>query len=197
MLAKILAFLTPSAIVLAIFAAGFGIVAARGHRIAESPARLAPGQVEPEHLPDLGADRIVLPAPALTPDEVVRTQLAGLADANADGIGILQCYVFASPGNRRVTGPLDRFGAMVRQGAFSCFASPHATLVGRPDIEGPVAKILVSIIDRQGRMQAFTFILSKQRIEPHQDCWMTEAVIPLGGLAPPAEERGPTRRDSA
>lgn len=197
MLARILAFLTPTAVVLAVFAAGLGIFAAQTRPNSESRLLLAPGQVEPEHLPDLGADQIILPAPGLAPDEVVRTQVAGLADANADGIGILQCYVFASPGNRAVTGPLDRFGAMVRQGVFSCFARPHATLVGRPDIEGPVAKILVSVFDEQGRVQAFTFILSKQKLAPHEDCWMTEGVIPMGGLAAPQESESASRRDSA
>lgn len=196
MLAKTLAFLTPSAITLVIFAAAFGLQAAQTGPHEGSPLLRAPGHVEPEHLPELGADRIVLPTPELSPEDVVRTQLAGLADAQADGIGILQCYVFASPGNRTVTGPLDRFGAMVRQGAFSCFAKPHATLVGRPEVEGPVAKILVSVFDQQARVQIFTFILSKQRIEPHKDCWMTEAVFPMGGQAP-EESEARSRRDSA
>lgn len=138
-----------------------------------------------DSLSALGADRIQLPAPELTPDEVVRTQLAGLADPAPHGVGILQCWAFASPGNRRVTGPLDRFGRMVRDGAFACLARPQATLIGRPCIEGDVARVLVTVIDDQQQMQGFQFILSRQKDDPFAGCWMTEAVFPVTSLAPP------------
>lgn len=186
MLPRIVAFLAPSALVLTLFAAGLGILSSPLVRDAPATALIRPGGLEPEHLPKLGVDKITLPTPAMSPTEVVETQLAGLANPKGDGIGILQCFAFASPGNRAVTGPLDRFGAMVRQGPFACLAKPQATLIGAPQVEGSIAKVLVTVVDQRRQMQAFTFILSRQVIPPHEGCWMTEAVLPLGGLAPPA-----------
>jgi hypothetical protein len=191
MLPRILAFLAPSAAVLALFAAGLGLLYSPLVRDEPAAALIRPGAVEPEHLPELGADKITVPTPAMSPTEVVETQLAGLADTRADGIGILQCFALASPGNRAVTGPLDRFGAMVRQGAFACLAKPRATLVGAPQVEGVIAKLLVTVVDERRQMQAFTFILSKQVIPPYEGCWMTEAVLPMGGLAPPKTQPEP------
>ncbi|HEX6963149.1 MAG TPA: DUF4864 domain-containing protein [Lacipirellula sp.] len=121
---------------------------------------------------------IVLPGPALSPDEVVRLQLAGLGNPRSDGIGVLQCFVLASPGNRAATGPLDRFGKMVRRGPFQCLANQRACLVGRPHIVEHTARVIVTIVDQQAQIHAFTFVLARQASPPFADCWMTEAVWP-------------------
>jgi len=122
--------------------------------------------------------RIVLPDPALKPEDVVKLQLAGLADSQPNGLGILQCYFFASPANRAVTGPLERFGRIVRQGPYGALTNPRAVLVGRPERHDRYARLLVSVIDSQARVQAFAFVLSRQQDPPFADCWMTEAVFP-------------------
>lgn len=158
---------------------------------------MAPGAVTAEHLPEMGADQLAFPKPALSPADVVRIQLRGLADPKADGLGILQCYYFASPRNRVATGPEDRFTLMVRQGPFACLARPQATLVGQPQVDGRFAKILVTVVGEHQQMQAFTFILFKQQTAPFENCWMTEAVYPLGGLAPTAPANGNPRPDAA
>jgi hypothetical protein len=149
---------------------------------------IAPSALAADDLPRLGADRMVLPSPDFSPKEVVEFQLAGLADPAPNGIGILQCFCFASPANRAATGPLERFGAMVRQGEFACLAAPEAKLVGKPRISGPLARLLVTVVDSEQRLRAFTFILSRQASEPFKDCWMTEAVFPVtnGFDEPPA-----------
>ncbi len=198
MVTRKIAFLPP-VVLAAWFAFVAGIVyTALARPDLRRPALFAHGAVEPEHLPELGADQIVLPTPELTPSQVVETQLAGLADPKADGIGILQCYVMASPGNRNVTGPLDRFGAMVRHEPFACLAKPQATLVGQPEVEGVIAKLLVTVIDERQHMHAFTFLLAKQTAGPYKDCWMTEAVFPAGKLAPPGtDDAAKAHSDSA
>jgi hypothetical protein len=132
--------------------------------------------------------QIIEPKPALSPAEVVQIQLAGLADARGDGLGVLQCYAFASPRNRAATGPLDRFAEMVRTAPFASLARPRAVLVGEPLIDGRFAKLLVTAIDRDDQLHAFTFIMFRQEEAPLADCWMTEAVYPAGGMAPPASE---------
>lgn len=136
--------------------------------------------------------QIVLPSPALPPERVVRLQLAGLSDGRADGVGILQCFLLASPANRAVTGPLERFGQMVREGPYRCISHPRAILVGRPEQEDDVARLLVTVMDEHSAMQAFTFVLVKQQDAPFKDCWMTEAVLSALPPAPAPEKPAPS-----
>jgi hypothetical protein len=54
------------------------------------------------------------PDPALDPADAVRVQVQALAENGADDAGIALTFRFASPDNRRQTGPLGRFVAMVK-----------------------------------------------------------------------------------
>jgi hypothetical protein len=54
------------------------------------------------------------PSPLLSPDEVVKIQVAALKDNDASNSGIELTFRFASPENRSTTGPLDRFGRASR-----------------------------------------------------------------------------------
>jgi hypothetical protein len=145
-----------------------------------------------EDLTARGAGQLQQPDPDLSPADVVRVQLAGLADARGDGLGVLQCFLFASPRNRLATGPLDWFAEMVRTEPFARLARPRAVLVGEPQIDGRFAKLLVTTIGRDDQLHAFAFILYRQDAAPFADCWMTEAVYPVGEMAPPAERGGIT-----
>ena len=120
---------------------------------------------------------LVQPSPDLAPDEVVRLQLRSLGNNTSDNRGILQCFCFASPANRRVTGPLARFIAMVRSPPFDTMARQSAALVGRPVIEEPYARVLATFLDELQQVHVFRFELSKQVVEPYVDCWMTDSVI--------------------
>jgi hypothetical protein len=192
MRSKFVSFLAPSALVFLGFAVLVG-VAYSPLMQEQGPLHdfVRPRTLEPEQLPDLGADQLLLPSPQLSPSDVVQTQLDGLADPDGNGVGILQCYCFASPGNRAVTGPLDRFGQMVRQGPFACLGQPRATLVGEPQVDGRLAKLLVTVVDQQQMVHVFTFILFKQLDPPFKDCWMTEGVYPFGQLGDQPEPAQP------
>ena len=140
--------------------------------------------LDPQDLIGVDLSGVVFPNPELPPEEVVRLQLAGLSDAKTDGVGILQCFCLASPGNRVVTGPLERFGQMVRTEPYQCMASPRAVLIGRPQHGDNVARLLVTVIDDEHNVRAFAFVLSRQKEKPFQDCWMTEAVLSAFPAAP-------------
>jgi hypothetical protein len=178
MLLRVIHFLRPTflAMVLLGLVAGVVNLANRGARA--QPDFIGPGGLAAGDLEHVDLTRVVLPNAKLAPDEVVRLQLRGLGDDAADGVGILQCYCFAAPANRAVTGPLERFGAMVRQGPFHCMARPRALLVGRPQLDDQRARVLVTVVDEDSRVRAFTFVLARQQDAPFQDCWMTEAVLP-------------------
>jgi hypothetical protein len=183
---RVINFLRPTFVVLVLFALAVGIANAMwliaGDRLTPDAQAGSPA-LEAERL-DLS--HIILPSAELTPDEVVRLQLAGLRDPQSDGVGILQCYAFASPANRAITGPLDRFGKMVRQGAFQCMATPRTMLVGRPQQTDRIARVLVTLVDDEDRLHAFTFVLGRQQEAPFKDCWMTEAVLPSLPAAAPS-----------
>ncbi len=187
MLPRVLHFLTPTFAALVAFGFTVGIVNLIWPARDAQPDFVAPGSPMAADLDGLDLTRVVLPSAKLLPEEVVRLQLSGLGDLQADGVGILQCFCFASPANRAVTGPLDRFGAMVRQGAYGCMARPRALLVGRPQYDKEVARVLVTVIDERASLRAFTFVLARQHVAPFKNCWMTEAVLPAVPATAPEE----------
>lgn len=187
-------FLMPTLAVVALFALGAGVAGLLFPRPAAEGEFVARGGLTAEDLGNLDLARVELPRPSLSPTEVVELQLAGLADPSPDGVGILQCYCFASPGNKIVTGPLERFHQMVRSGNYQCLSRPRAVLVGEPIVQADVARVLVTVLDENWRVRAFTFVLSKQKEEPCRDCWMTDAVmasLPAGGDEPPTPPESP------
>merc|ERR1719197_688777 len=50
------------------------------------------------------------PSPALAPISVVESQMAALAEGD-----VQRCYQFASPSNKKITGPWQKFEILVRQ----------------------------------------------------------------------------------
>ena len=125
------------------------------------------------------------PDPELSPEDVVGIQLEGLAsDSPADGV--VQCYAFASPGNRYHTGPLDRFAAMVRNEKYRILAERDEVLIGKPVYQDGNVRVLVTCVKR-GQIRSFVWVLARQT-GPYDGCWMTEAVFALGSgpdLPPP------------
>ena len=182
------AFWKPSAWALLLALAGYAVAAAilgYAHKFGSDRTPelgFGGGLDETEFAADLG--RIVLPSAKFSPCEVVQTQLDGLARPGDDGIGVLQCFIFASPGNRAATGPLERFAGMVRTPPYNLLGMADAVLVGQPQIDGEMARVLVTLVSPADRIGGFTFILRRQRQGKYQDCWMTESVLPLVNPAP-------------
>ena len=119
------------------------------------------------------------PAPELGPGEVVKIQLEALRGNDAQDSGIQLCFRFASPGNKVHTGPVERFGQMIRQ-------EPYALMLSYLDVQyEPIeiaenrARQRVTLI---GPTEAITyvFLLSRQLEAAEggcKGCWMTDAVI--------------------
>jgi hypothetical protein len=125
-----------------------------------------------------------LPSPRLSPDDVVRLQVGALRALRDDESAINQCYVLASPANRAYTGPLNRFIAMVQNHAYGSLVLQSSALVGQPVIRGSQATVLVTVLDQNRTPRVYRFFLSKQTEPPLADCWMTDAVIPVGEPMP-------------
>jgi Domain of unknown function (DUF4864) len=129
------------------------------------------------------------PSPQLAPEDVVRTQLNTLSADGPIPERIKNCYRFASPANREHTGPVERFGRMLKSPSYDVMLRAHWFLVGKSIQQGNEAHLLVTIVDNQGQLALFRFFLSKQVDPPYADCWMTDSVL---RLTPPPATPPPT-----
>ena len=119
------------------------------------------------------------PGPAWTPAEVVRIQLEALRANGADDAGIATCFAFASPGNRRVTGPLARFARMIRQGPYALMLRYRDAEFHPVEVGSCVALQRVTLLDATMAV-TYVFVLSRQGetacAECCPGCWMTDGV---------------------
>jgi len=133
------------------------------------------------------------PQPDLSPTDVVRLQMNALQASSVDKSAIKRCYAFASPSNRSVTGPLERFTAMIEKAPYNQMVSGAPVLIGKEVVRDDRATVLVSMTQESTPPAVFRFYLSQQKISPYEDCWMTDAVLNVRLPQPiVAEEFAPT-----
>ncbi len=118
------------------------------------------------------------PSPELKPSEVVRIQVDALRTNSPSNKGIELTYRFASPGNKRSTGPLDRFTEMVRSAPYDRLLNHLSARYGPVAVSDNEAYQIVIITDKEGEEVAYIWVLSRQSEGEFRDCWMTDAVIP-------------------
>jgi hypothetical protein len=123
-------------------------------------------------------DSLPEPAPDLSPAEVVRLQVEALGanDTPHEDAGIEAAFAFASPANKRATGPLERFRRLFDTPAYGPMIDHDGATYSTPQVEGTVARMGVILTTAQGERVGYLFRLSKQEGEPHADCWMTDGV---------------------
>jgi hypothetical protein len=119
------------------------------------------------------------PHPDLSPRDVVTAQLAAMQnnDEPAADHGIAQAYQFASPGNRAVTGPLERFVGLVKNPIYRPLLNHRRAELGMGFQHGDDAWQEVLIVDETGRRIVYEFGLSRIA---ETGCWMTDSVMPRG-----------------
>lgn len=119
----------------------------------------------------------MVPAPDLVPSEVTRIQLEALRTNAPGDEGIALTYRFASPDNRRTTGPLPRFVAMVKSPPYDRLLNHRHVDFGPVEIVDGKAYQAIVVIDADGGRAGFIWIMSRQGAGEFEDCWMTDAVI--------------------
>ncbi|MBI1357319.1 MAG: DUF4864 domain-containing protein [Acidobacteria bacterium] len=121
----------------------------------------------------------VEPAPDLEPRDVVEAQLAAFRhnDDPEPDAGIRIAFGFASPANRQMTGPIDRFIAMIKQPGYDILLHHQRSSLSDTTKKGDQARIKVHLIDAKGAESAFVWILSRQIEKPYEGCWMTDSVF--------------------
>ncbi len=116
------------------------------------------------------------PDPDLSPREVVQVQLNALRRNEELGgdEGIATAYRFASPANRAVTGPLERFVGMLKNPLYRPMLDHASAMFGPVQDDGDVARLQVVLFGRMGEVAAYDFTLSR---DEQSECWLTDGVM--------------------
>lgn len=117
------------------------------------------------------------PNPELAPDQVVKIQMEALRNNDSSDNGIAITFKFASPDNKRVTGPLARFTRMLKNPLYKPMLNHQSARYGPIKISGDMATQRVTVIDADGKAIIYVFTLSKQSGPPCAGCWMTDSVV--------------------
>ena len=124
---------------------------------------------------NFAASLALQPHPSLTPQEVVEFQLTALQSA-ADG-GIEATFRFASPANKRVTGPLTRISRLFDSALYQPMLDNKGTDIRLVRNDGFTAELMAGVVDDSGDIHWYRFRLSRQTESPYLNCWMTDAVM--------------------
>ncbi len=127
----------------------------------------------------------VEPTEALGPEEVVRIQMDAFRLNNQDNDGIRIAFRFASPTNKRVTGPLPRFARMMMQATYRPMLEAERVTVAVGEQNDVLSRVRVDVVTEGGESASYYFYLRKQAGGPCEGCWMTEAVE----VIPPTQQR--------
>jgi hypothetical protein len=117
------------------------------------------------------------PGPEYKPDQVVQIVMDSLQHNDQDDSGIATTFNFASPGNKKYTGPLEKFTAMVKTTAYKPMLNCKSIEYGAMQIEGDRAQQVVTLVDSADQTAHYLFRLSRQTDGPFKNCWMTDGVI--------------------
>jgi hypothetical protein len=119
------------------------------------------------------------PDPTESPEEAVSVQVEALGDNDSpyENAGIMTAYNYASPANRRSTGPLDRFIEMVESQRYSPMIDSKEAVQGPIERSGGSAEQRVTVTGEGGRTVRYEFGLSVQSNGRFDGCWMTDSVL--------------------
>jgi Domain of unknown function (DUF4864) len=121
------------------------------------------------------------PRPELSPEEVVRYQAEALQHNDEPRLdaGIERAFRFASPSNKQMTGPLEKFIRIVKSPPYSPMLNSVSSSIVGSEVKDDQARIAVHFVAADGRRATYIFVLSKQNEGEFNNCWMTDGVAPL------------------
>ena len=119
------------------------------------------------------------PEPELKPNDIVRLQLLAMQQNDDSNFGIEVTFRFASPANKKQTGPLKRFIRLVRNPSYRPLLNHINATFLELTVEEDFAVQDVIITTSNGKRIGYRFRLSIQKGPLYPDCWMTDSVIPF------------------
>jgi len=126
------------------------------------------------------AVELLIPDPALSPAEVVETQLKALQvnDTPETDAGIAQTWAFAHPDNKRVTGPLPRFAGMIKGPMYRLLLNHQSHEIEEVSSTDDQAVFAVTVTGESGKAVIYQWRVAKVAEGEHAGAWMTTAVSP-------------------
>ena len=119
------------------------------------------------------------PEPELKPNDVVRLQLLAMQQNDDSDFGIEVTFRFASPANKKQTGPLKRFISLVRNPSYRPLLNHiNATFLELTGEEVFAVQDVI-ITTYNGERIGYRFRLSIQKGPLYPGCWMTDSVTPF------------------
>jgi len=122
----------------------------------------------------------VSPSPALRPHRVVEIQLQALQhnDLPFADAGILQTWAFAHPNNKRLTGPVGRFAAMIKSPGYHFLINHRSHRIETVTQTPTQAIFAVTVVSAQGPVVAYLWEVLKVAGGDEDGSWMTAIVSP-------------------
>ena len=119
------------------------------------------------------------PDPKYSPADVVGFQMNALKNNNTpyQDAGIELTFRFASPQNKKSTGPLERFKLLFKNDDYAPMLNHISLEIGPVNYSEGSADVPIYIISNAGQKILYLFRLDKQDQEPYKNCWMTSGVI--------------------
>jgi hypothetical protein len=123
------------------------------------------------------------PDPTESPEDAVSVQVEALGDNDDpyENAGVMTAYNYASPANRRSTGPLGRFIRMVGSPRYSVMIDSNGVVREPIERSGETAQQRVTVNSENGRTVSYDFGLSVQSGGVFEGCWMTDSVLVVDG----------------
>ena len=119
------------------------------------------------------------PDPKLKPNDVVKLQLIALQQNDDSDFGIEVTFRFASPANKRQTGPLKSFIRLIKNPSYRPLLNHIKAKFLELTIEENFAVQDIIITTSKGKRIGYRFRLSIQKGPLYPGCWMTDSVIPF------------------
>ena len=119
------------------------------------------------------AQELLKPDPSIRPERVIEIQLQALQE-----YGIAQTWAFAHPSNKLMTGPLERFAAMIKGPNYQMMINHREHKIKSVVLTENYALFDVSITTWSELRASFKWEMSKVKSGAYQGSWMTTAVSP-------------------
>ena len=128
-----------------------------------------------------GELKLVRPDPSLSPKDVVQIVMNALKnnDLPRKNNGVKITFSFASPANKRNTGPFKRFDIMIRGQTYLPMINHRGATYENYNVTGARANIDVILISSTGKTFGYRFRLTRQNGNKYEGSWMTDAVTPI------------------
>lgn len=141
--------------------------------LACAPVAVPQQQTAGPENPHLSAS--LVPSPTLSPHDVIAIQIEAFRHNDERDRGIEVAFRFASPANKRNTGPLPRFIDTIKNGPYRLMLHFKQVAYEPVEVVDKLARQRVILFGETTSM-SYVFYLSRQEREPYVDCWMTDRV---------------------